>query len=168
MIQSSFVESRSVFFRALTDDQVWEIRQAAFDVLEKAGCELQHRGALELLKKAGAIVKGQRVWVPRHIVEEGVGLAPKGFTIFDRDGKRAMEVEGRKSYYGTSTASPNTRDAFGGEVRETRVADIALGAQVADALPNIDWVMPMGSSQDVHPLLARQDPGRSEKTQTQG
>jgi trimethylamine--corrinoid protein Co-methyltransferase len=94
------------------------------------------------------------VYVPRHIVQECVRTAPKGFTIHDRDGNRALEVEGRKSYYGTSTASPNTRDAFSGEIRETRVADIALGAQVADALPNIDWVMPMGSSQDVHPLVA--------------
>ncbi len=154
MIESSFVENRSVFFRVLSDDQIWEIRQAAFDVLEKAGCEVHHPGALDLLKKAGAVVKDQRVWLPRHIVEECVRTTPKGFTIYDRDGNRAMEVEGRKSYYGTSTASPNTRDAFSGEIRETRVADIALGAKVADALPNIDWVMPMGSSQDVHPLAA--------------
>jgi trimethylamine--corrinoid protein Co-methyltransferase len=154
MIQSSFVENRSVHLRVLSDDQIWEIRQAAFDVLEKTGCNVQHPGALELLKKAGAVVKGERVRVPRHIVEECVRTAPKGFTIYNRDGQRAMEVEGRKSYYGTSTASPNTRDAFSGEVRETRVADIALGAKVAHALPNIDWVMPMGSSQDVHPLAA--------------
>ncbi|MEJ2325871.1 MAG: DNA repair protein RecO, partial [Chromatiaceae bacterium] len=46
------------------------------------------------------------------------------------------------------------RDAFSGEVRETRVADIALGARVAVVLPNIDWVMPMGSSQDVPALAA--------------
>jgi len=154
MIQSSFVENRSVFFRVLSDDQIWEIKQAAFDVLEKTGCEVRHAGALDLLKKAGALVRDQRVWLPRHIVEECVRTAPKGFTAYDRDGNRALEVEGRKSYYGTSTASPNTRDAFSGEIRETRVADIALGAQVADALPNIDWVMPMGSSQDVHPLAA--------------
>ena len=154
MIQSSFVENRSVFFRVLSDDQVWEIRQAAFDVVEKTGCRIHHPGALDLLKKAGAVVKGERAWVPRHIVEECVRTAPKGFTIYDRDGNRALEVEGRKSYYGTSTASPNTRDAFSGEIRETRVADIALGARVADALPNIDWVMPMGSSQDVPALAA--------------
>ena len=154
MIQSSFAENRSVFFRVLSDDQVWEIKQAAFDVLEKTGCEVHHTGALDLLQKAGALVKEQRVWLPRHIVEECVRTTPKGFTIYDRDGKRAMEVEGRKSYYGTSTASPNTRDAFSGEIRETRVADIALGAKLADALPNIDWVMPMGSSQDVHALAA--------------
>ncbi len=154
MIQSSFSENRSVLFRVLSDDQIWEIRQAAFDVLEKTGCQMLHDGARDLLKRAGAVVKGERAWVPRHIVEACIRTAPKGFTIYDRDGRRAMEVEGRKSYYGTSTASPNTRDVFSGEIRETRVADIALGAQVADALPNIDWVMPMGSSQDVHPLAA--------------
>ena len=154
MIQSSFVQNHSVYFRVLSDDQIWEIRQAAFDVLEKTGCLVHHAGALELCRKAGAMVKGERVWVPRHIVEECVRTAPKGFTIYDRDGNRALEVEGRKSYYGTSTASPNTRDAFSGEIRETRVADIALGARVADALANIDWVMPMGSSQDVPALAA--------------
>jgi trimethylamine--corrinoid protein Co-methyltransferase len=41
-----------------------------------------------------------------------------------------------------------------GEIHPTRVADIAIGAKVADALPNIDWVMPMGSVQDVPPTVA--------------
>jgi trimethylamine--corrinoid protein Co-methyltransferase len=154
VIQSSFAENRSVFFRVLSDDQIWEIRQAAFDILEKTGYRVLHAGAVTLLQAAGAVVRDDRVWVPRHIVEECLRTAPKGFTIYDRNGGRAMEVEGRKSYYGTSTASPNTRDALTGEIHETRVADIALGARVADALPNIDWVMPMGSSQDVPPLAA--------------
>jgi len=154
MIQPSFVENRSVFFRVLSDDQIWEIKRAAFDVLEKVGCELLHEGALQLLKEAGAVVRGNRVKLPQYIVEECIRTAPKGITIYDRDGRRAMEIEGRKSYYGTSTASPNTKDALTGEIHETRVADIGLGAKVADALPNIDWVMPMGSSQDVPPLAA--------------
>ncbi|MFN2291410.1 MAG: trimethylamine methyltransferase family protein [Anaerolineae bacterium] len=154
MLQPSLVENRSVSFRVLSEDQIWELRQTAFDILEKAGCRVMHKGALDLLRAAGAIVKDERVWVPRHIVEECVRTTPKGFVIYNRGGRRAMEVEGRKSYYGTSTASPNTRDVHTGQFRETRVADIALGAKVADALPNIDWVMPMGSSQDVHPLAA--------------
>lgn len=29
MIQSSFAENRSVFFRVVSDDKAWEIRQAA-------------------------------------------------------------------------------------------------------------------------------------------
>lgn len=154
MIQSSFVENRSVIFRVLSEDQVSEIKQAAFDVLETIGCDVQHQGALELLGQAGAVVEGHRVRVPRYIVHECIRTAPDGFTIYDRQGGRAMEMEGRKSYYGTATASPRTIDAFTGEMRETRVEDIALGAKVAHGLPHIDWVMPMGSSQDVDPLLA--------------
>jgi trimethylamine--corrinoid protein Co-methyltransferase len=154
MIQSSFNQNRSVFFRVLSDDQIWEIKRAAFDILEKTGAKILHKEARRMLKKAGAIVKGDVVKIPEYVVQECIRSAPKGITIFDRNKQRAMEVEGRKSYYGTSTASPNTRDALTGEIHETRVQDIARGAMVADALPNIDWVMPMGSSQDVPAFAA--------------
>ena len=154
MIQSSFSENRSVYFRVLSDDQIFEIKRAAFDILEKTGAKILPEGARKLLKQAGAIVKNEVVKVPEYVVQECLRTAPKGLVIYDRDGNRALEVEGRKSYYGTSTASPNTKDALTGEIHETRVADIATGALVADALPNIDWVMPMGSSQDVPGLAA--------------
>lgn len=154
MIQSNSFQSGSVRLRVLTDDQVWEIQRAAFDVLAKVGVRMLHPGARKMLKSAGAIVRDESVKVPEYIVRECLRTAPKGFTVYDRQGRRAMEVEGRKSYYGTSTASPNTKDALTGEVHETRVEDIAIAAKVADALENIDWVMPMGSAQDVPPLAA--------------
>ena len=154
MIQSSFSENRSVFFRVLSDDQISEIKRAAFDILEKAGAKILHKEARDMLKKAGATVKNEVVKLPEYVVRECILTAPKGLTIFDRNKRRALEVEGRKSYYGTSTASPKTKDALTGEVHETRVLDIKRGALVADVLPNIDWVMPMGSSQDVPGLAA--------------
>ena len=154
MINSGAVKSSSPFLRVLTADQIHEIRRAAFDVLWSVGFKVLHKGALEMLKKAGAVVSGERVHLPEFIVRECLGTAPKGFTVYDREGRRALEVEGRKSYFGTSTASPNTKDALTGQVHPTRVEDIGRAALIADALPNIDWVMPMGSSQDVPPLAA--------------
>ena len=154
MIQSSFRQNRSVYFRVLSDDQIWEIKRAAFDILEKTGARILHGEARDLLKQAGAVVKDDVVKIPEYIVRACIQSAPKGVAIFDRNKNRALEAEGRKSYYGTSTASPNTRDARTGEIHETRVKDIARGARIADALPNIDWVMPMGSSQDVPAFAA--------------
>jgi trimethylamine--corrinoid protein Co-methyltransferase len=154
MIQTNSIEKSSVSFRVLTDDQIVEIKRTAFEVMSKVGFRVYHEGARKMLKQAGALVDDEIVKVPEHIVAECLRNAPKGWTIYDRLGKRAMEVEGRKSYYGTSTASPNTRDALSGEIHPTRVADIAIGAKVADALTNIDWVMPMGSVQDVPPTAA--------------
>lgn len=149
MIQTARTQTRSVDMRVLTDDQIWEIRQAAFEVIEKSGFRCLHEEAKKMLAASGAWVKDDIVKIPRFIVEGCLATVPQGWTIYDRNGNRAMEVEGRKSHYSTSTASPNTKDALTGEYHETRVADIAIGAKVADALPNIDFVMPMGSSQDV-------------------
>ncbi len=154
MIQTNSTEKRSVSFRVLSDDQVAEIKRAAFEVMSKVGFSVLHEGARKMLKQAGALVNGENVKVPEHVVTECLRTAPKGWTIYDREGNRAMEIEGRKSYYGTSTASPRTKDALSGEIHPTRVADIATGAKVADALENIDWVMPMGSVQDVPPTVA--------------
>lgn len=154
MIETGSIEKRSVSFRVLSDDQIAEIKRAAFEVMAKVGYRIHHEGARKMLKKAGAEVKGAIVKVPEHVVSACLRTTPKGWTIYDREGNRAMEVEGRKSYYGTSTASPNTKDALSGEIRPTRVADIAIGAKVADALMNIDWVMPMGSVQDVPATVA--------------
>jgi trimethylamine:corrinoid methyltransferase-like protein len=56
MIQSSSAENQSVFFRVLSDDQAWEIRQAVVDVLEKADCNALHEGVSKLLQRAGAVV----------------------------------------------------------------------------------------------------------------
>ena len=154
MIQTRSSEKRSLSFRVLSDDQIEEIKRAAFDVMSKVGYRIHHEGARKMLKKAGAGVKGEIVKVPEYVVSACLRTTPKGWTIYDREGKRSMEIEGRKSYYGTSTASPNTKDALSGEIRPTRVADIAIGAKVADALMNIDWVMPMGSVQDVPATVA--------------
>jgi len=154
MIQTDSTDKRSVRFRVFTDDQIAEIKRAAFEVMAKVGFRIHHQGARRMLKQAGALVAGEMVKVPEHVVAACLQTAPKGWVIYDREGNRAMEVEGRKSYYGTSTASPNTMDALSGEIHPTRVADIAIGAKVADALENIDWVMPMGSVQDVPPTVA--------------
>jgi trimethylamine--corrinoid protein Co-methyltransferase len=135
--------------RILSDDQIWEIRQAAYDIIEKVGFKCRHKEVHKMMKQAGAWVKDDIIKIPRHIVDSCLATTPKGWTIYDRTGRRAMEVEGEKSYFGTSTASPNTRDAFSGEIRPTTIKDIELGAQVADACEHIDWVMPMGTAQDV-------------------
>ena len=156
MSQPNPEQNKSLTIRVLSEDQIWEIKRAALEVLAKTGCRVQHQAGVKLLKQAGAIVKEDLVKVPEHVVEQCISSAPKGFTIYNREGHRAMELEDRKSYYGSSTAAPNTRDAITGEIRETRLSDIVLVAKVADALPHISFAMPFGSAQDVQPKLAEE------------
>jgi len=148
MIQTNTTISASPRFSMLTPDQVERLQRAAFEIMEKVGCKVLHADVRRMLQSAGAIVQGEQVKVPAYIARGCLATAPKGWTIYDRLGRRALDVSGRNSYYGTSTASPNTKDALSGEYHETRAEDLARAALVADALDNIDWVMPMGSVQD--------------------
>jgi trimethylamine--corrinoid protein Co-methyltransferase len=149
MIQTNSTLKATPRFRMLTNDQVEKITATAFKVLEKVGFKVLHPGVRKMLQSAGAIVNGESVKVPEFIVRGCLSTAPKGWTLYDRHGNQAMDVSGRNSYYGTSTASPRTKDALTGEYHETRVEDLVRAARIADSLENIDWVMPMGSVQDV-------------------
>jgi trimethylamine--corrinoid protein Co-methyltransferase len=133
----------------LKPEEVEALQDAAFQILEQTGARVSHDGALNMLRGAGATVDGEIVKLPRSLVESCIATAPKGFLIYNREGEPALDLHTRQSYYGTSTASPNTRDYETGEVRPTTLKDIENGARVADALANIDFVMPMGSAQDV-------------------
>ncbi len=148
MLQSSQTEKRSVSMRILSEDQIWEIRQAAYDIIERVGFRCTHKEALKMLAAAGAIVDADTVRIPQYVVEACIATAPKGWTIYNRKGERAMELEGHKSHYGSSTAGTNTKDPFTGEFRNTQLSDIAMSAKISDALENIDFIVSMGSSLD--------------------
>ena len=149
MIQTNTVQNAAPHFRMLKDDQIERIIHTSMQVLEKVGYKVLHSGVRAMLETAGAQVKGEIVKVPEYIVRGCLAQAPKGWLIYDRRGNISLDVCGRNSYYGTSTASPNTKDALTGQYHPTRVEDLARAAKTADALENIDWVMPMGSVQDV-------------------
>lgn len=154
MIQTNKTIQALPQFRLLTDDQIEDLTLAAMEILEKVGIKVLHEGARNMLESAGAWKDGEIVRIPEYIVRNCLSTAPKGWTIYDRNGKKTLDLRGRNSYYGTSTASPNTKDALTGEYHETRVEDLERAALIADSLENIDWVMPMGSVQDVPSIAA--------------
>ncbi len=142
--------NRPKYVDVLTEAQVAAIVEGAYTVLEVTGVKVRHTGAGDLLQRHGAKADGESLRLPRELVKEAVAQAPKGFQLYNRDGEPACDLTDPAGvFFGTSTASPNTRDAFTGEYRPTTIDDIAKGALVADALDGLDWVMPFGSAQDV-------------------
>ena len=153
MTRVSYVRHRTPSLTILDEGAVTEIINSAFLILERTGAKVTHQAMGEKLKKAGA-TGGPVYRVSRALVQECLDRAPKGLVIYDRLGRPAMNLEGGRSYFGTSTASPEVRDALTGEIHETRLSDISQAAAVADRLENIDFVMPFGSAQDCPGSLA--------------
>jgi trimethylamine--corrinoid protein Co-methyltransferase len=131
-------------------DQMLDIHTATLEILEDTGTIVHHDKAVELLQAAGAYLKdGNRVYLPAALVENAIRSAPSRITIYDRNGNPAMDLEGRKVYYGTGSDCPNLLDSFTGERREFLSADVEDAVKLADALPFIDFVMSMGLAPDI-------------------
>lgn len=137
-------------FQVLDQEQMQEVHSASLSILEDIGMVIHHEEAIELLKKAGAYVEGgNRVYIPSSLAEWAIRTAPSRVTVYDRNGKAAMFLEGYKSYFGTGSDCPNIIDSFTGEKRKFLYKDVEDAVKICDYLPHIDFVMSMGLISDV-------------------
>jgi trimethylamine--corrinoid protein Co-methyltransferase len=136
-------------FRALSDDQIKQIFNAALKLLEKPGMRIHSREAADILTKGGARVDGDMAFIPASLVKETLRTVPAGIELSDRNGKPAMSLESHCIYYGTGSDCPFIMDAKTGERRKFVKKDIEDAARVLDACPNMDFHMSLGLMSDV-------------------
>ena len=143
--------ARDMDYQVLSKGEKEQIHSAACRVLVEQGMMLQHPGAVELLKKAGATVKDENiVYLPVSLVEWAIKQAPSLITLFDRDSRPAMFLEKRNVYYGPGSDTPYLMDYEDKGCHNWRKEDIVNAVKVCDSLENIDFVMSMGIISDVH------------------
>ena len=63
-------------FGILTKTQVEKVHETSLRILEQIGLDFGYPPALEVLKKNGATVDGQRVFFTPELVEEQIKKAP--------------------------------------------------------------------------------------------
>jgi trimethylamine--corrinoid protein Co-methyltransferase len=136
-------------FRVLSDGQCEQIVQAAFEVLERVGARFHEPQAVDILKKAGCKVDDVVVRLPSAVIRQALAAVPERFTLFTRSGEPAMQIEPGRVHFGPGPTCPNFIDPASGARRPFVKNDAALVARVCDALPQIDYVMSLGSINDV-------------------
>lgn len=149
MNRSNYVTNSSLYFQVFSDQQCEEIHSAALEVLERVGVNIHHPKALEIVKKAGAYVNGNRVKFPAALVEKCIRSAPSRVVLCDRNKERKMYLEGNRFYFGPGPTAMYTLDPFTGERRVPTLKDTCRASKVMDALPNIDFQMDFGTISDV-------------------
>jgi|SaaInl7_200m_RNA_FD_contig_71_455747_length_1628_multi_3_in_0_out_0_1 trimethylamine---corrinoid protein Co-methyltransferase len=149
MINSKYQAQVSPGLQLLSEDQKNEIHSATLELLRRTGVDVLIPEVRDLLKKAGCWMDGERVRIPSHLIEWAIRTAPKRVVLCDREGNPAMELEGRKGYYGTGSDTVFVIDAYTGERRFAELKDIANVAKLVDALEHIDFLMCMGIASDV-------------------
>jgi trimethylamine---corrinoid protein Co-methyltransferase len=140
----------SPYARKLSDDQSQKLYWACLEILEHTGVRLYEQEALDLLKKAGALVTdGNKVHIPAGLVEKAFSTVPKSVTLYNRNGNPVIRAEGYRSYFGTGSDCLHILDHRTGEYRGSILQDVVEGMILCDALDHIDFVMCMFLPSDV-------------------
>jgi trimethylamine---corrinoid protein Co-methyltransferase len=170
MMDTNYSAHQTPQFRVLSDRQIEKVYHATLECLERTGVQVRNAEARDLLAAAGADVDGQRVYIPPHIIQDGVAANPRTFTIWGRpfgrtsassveplrtqDEERRMQIAPDRVYFGPGPTCTYFVDPETGEHRKSRRGDPGLTALVSDALDNIDYVMGLALIDDVTPELS--------------
>ena len=137
--------SSSIFYPTLTylsDEDKKNIHQAVLRILSEIGMKIFHDEALALLKAAGCPVEGDRmVKVPAKLLQKAIESAPANIAVYDRTGRHVMDLGERRSYFGTGSDLIYSLDSKTMQRHPCLLGDVSRAARVADALPNIDFIM---------------------------
>ncbi|MDI6769551.1 MAG: trimethylamine methyltransferase family protein [Anaerolineales bacterium] len=147
-------QANGLHITRLSDEQFEKMHAASLEILERIGVRLHLQEAIDLLKKAGARVEGDLVFVPHTLVEKALATAPKQVTLHDRHGNPVMPLGGNRCFFGPGSDCLNIIDHRSGERRRPVMQDVIEGVTLCDALPNIDFVMSMLLPSDVDQAIA--------------
>ncbi|MBI5563739.1 MAG: trimethylamine methyltransferase family protein [Chloroflexi bacterium] len=136
-------------FARLTPAQCEQIHQASLSILARTGVRMLEPAAIELMRRAGASIDGDRVRVPARLVDQALKTVPRSITLYDRRGQPAIELDDYRVYFGPGSDVLNIVDHRTGERRQPRLQDVRDGVTVCDALSNIHFVMSMFLPGDV-------------------
>jgi len=150
-------------YHLLTPEQIKSIHTATLELLETVGVDIHHDEARQMLADAGCRLKGDhRVRIPNWLVEAAIQSAPSRVTIYDRLGNVAMRLEGRRVHYGLGTDLIRTYDLETGELRLSRLKDVAIAAHISDYLQHIDFIGSYALPGDSPPNLIYVDSFKTE------
>ncbi|MFQ6014705.1 MAG: trimethylamine methyltransferase family protein [Anaerolineae bacterium] len=124
--------------KILSDEQIYEIHQAALSILQNVGVVVKEPRARNLLRKSGAVVDEESwlVKIQSDIVEEALRKAPRHFTLYARNLRNNVEVDAEQLYFEPMIGRLNILDLETGERRRTSIDDVGNLIKVADAMEN--------------------------------
>ncbi|VFQ47431.1 trimethylamine methyltransferase [Desulfoluna butyratoxydans] len=149
---------RQIDVTFLGPEKVAKIHEASLTLLETVGMRVGGERGIRVLRDAGCEVDADgMVKIPRALVEEALETVPKELVLYNRAGEKAMVINAENAvHFGTHADQLEFVDPDTGKVRPFLKADTKTMCTLADALPNIDFILSVGMSKDVAPEIQTQ------------
>lgn len=110
LIQKRYITREIPLYELLNAEGLDLIHEQSMTILEEIGIDFRFEPAIELWKRAGADVDGERVRIPRELLAEKLALAPPEFTQVARNPERNVVIGGRNTVFAPVYGSPFVRD----------------------------------------------------------
>lgn len=138
-------------YKPLHDEDVKRIHAASLEVLERTGIEVQASECRDIFRQAGAKVDegGNRVYIPRSMVEDALASARNEVVLCGRDPRHDIVLSGTRVHMGTGGAAVKVLDLETRRVRESTLADVARIGRLVDALDNIHFYLRSVVARDI-------------------
>ncbi len=137
-------------FHLLSESQRAQIHSDTLHVLSSIGIRIDSDDAKQIFKKriGASSVQGDRVCIPKEVVEYAINAAPAAVDIYNRKGAHAFHLPGM-ARFGIGVTVLNYQDPETDQVRPFTRKHMASSARLGDELANFDTVATVGIVQDV-------------------
>ncbi len=134
----------------LSQEDKGKIHRAVLKILSEIGMKVHHDEALKLLNDAGCSVqKDGMVKIAEELVLKSIDSAPDNIAIYDREANHVMDLGGHRSYYGTGSDLIYSLESETMQRHPCVLDDVSRAARVADAMPNLDFIMSFAHPSDI-------------------
>ena len=124
-------------FEILSKNQVEKVHETSLQILKNIGMDFGYPPALEVLKKGGAKVDGQRVFFPSRLVETQIKKAPRRFTLHARNPQNNVVIGGSNTAFAPGYGAPFVTDLEYGR-RKATLKDFDNFVKLTGASANLD------------------------------
>jgi trimethylamine--corrinoid protein Co-methyltransferase len=134
---------------ALSRLQIDQLHTATIWLLENVGVAVEHDGACSKMVEAGCNLNGNRLRIPRSLVDATLSMIPGPFTLYGTRGDFQIEIGWNTLSAMTLGGAPKIFDPAQGEYRSSRSDDLIRAAVVADWAKHISIYAALFGQEDV-------------------
>jgi trimethylamine--corrinoid protein Co-methyltransferase len=126
----------------LNTEDVQQIVEAAYDLLENFGVMVDNREALQILADGGAKVDlDEKVaFIPPQVVDNSLESVPSAFTIHGRADKKPAVLADDNVYFCAGSVALNVLDSETQKIRKPKLVDLVRITSLIETLENVQFV----------------------------
>lgn len=136
LVQQRYITRNIPLYELLDEAGLETIHEQSMTILEEIGLDFRDGPALELWRKAGAEIDGERVHIPRELLMEKLSTVPPQYTQHARNPERNVVIGGRNTVFAPTYGSPFVR-GFENERRYGTLEDLQNFVKLTYMTPNL-------------------------------